>query len=323
MRFLQSILQDARRPLATGATRIQRSPDEAGASESPAPPLEEAEDGAMTLYRFQKEGVTNPQKVAKPQSTSATSGVGGPGLPSGPSGSKPMGQTLTFAEFQLNDSGPRYFAVSGNDRALKAHTESTLSSADASEPAVSAHASGTHHYLSRKLSETNQVPDLHDPSAERESESANGRELNKSRRRDTGAATPSENPHPTVVHAEHAPAVPDSAGWAMPARMASPGAWPAQPPQEDAATNRTARQAAQVEATPIPGQEDKSPQPGGVQPTGIWSEPGREASPARDSGPRVTIGQLEVTVVKTPKAERLAKTTPSRHFLSRNYLRRL
>lgn len=320
MRFLQSILQDARRPLATGATRIQRSPEKAGAGESPAPPLEEAEDGAMTLYRFQKEGATNPQKVAKPQPTSATPGVEGPGLPSGPSGSRPMG-SLAFAELQLDDNGPRDFAVSGNDHVLKAQTES-FSSTDVSEPAVSAHASRTHHYLSQKLSETNQVPDLLDPSAERDSESAYGRELNKSRRRDTGAATPSENPHPTMAYAEYAP-VPDSAGRPTPARMALSGARPAQPSLEDADTDRTARPAKQTEPTPIPGREGTFAQPGAVQPVVVESEPGREASPDRDPGPRVTIGQLEVMVVNAPKAERPSKTTPSRHFLSRNYLRRL
>lgn len=270
----------------------------------------------MTLYRFQKEGATNPRKVAEAQTAPADAGAGNQSLPLSPSRPKPGpgGQTLTFNDVSWNDSVFDSIAISGNDRVLIRQTESTQFSTDASESAVSTHASGTHYDLSQKLSETNPIPDLSDPSVERETVRTDGRERDKSRRRETGAATPSENPQPTSARAEPSPV----------------GAEPVQPDMEtSAAPGPTAAGATErapsspIEATRITGQEEKARPSETVQATGPRSEPGGEHTPSAQSGPRVSIGQLEVMVVKTPRSERPTKATSSRHFLSRNYLRRL
>lgn len=68
MGLFNDIIRDARRTVRSSGQVIQRMTDDAAPAVSvgalpPAPPMEEQADGALTVYRFQKEGQVVPREV--------------------------------------------------------------------------------------------------------------------------------------------------------------------------------------------------------------------------------------------------------------------
>jgi len=327
MRFLQSILQDARRPVRARTPSVRRSP--IGSGDSPAPPLEEQDDGAMTLYRFQKEGAANPRQVSeRGQALDSSFAVADLPLPNR-SRREPLSRQTEARP------GPQTFAEQHSDSSFLADsdfdwmqsTDSDAKSAADREVIVGGNLSGS------STSDVGSTPfldvSMFSNTMEKESLRLNNRSIDtvdnqddltteveefetvtspktsmssRSARWNPGADTPSDYYiEPSANPADHQSAEYGHKFQTSPATASTetPGAQAIEPTVPIAATRHP-------EHTPEPNRSESS-------------------SGANVSEPRVKIGQVDVVVVKqghsSPRASDPAHG--SRQLLSRNYLRRL
>jgi|GEM_PF-2443571 len=327
MRFLQSVLQDARRPVGPRIPSVRRSPIESG--DSPAPPLEEQDDGAMTLYRFQKEGAANPRQVSeRGQALDTSFAAADLPLPN-------RSQQEPLSRQTEARPGPQRFAEQESDSSFLADsdfdwiqsTDSDAKSAADREVIVGGNLSGSStadvgsapfigvsafsdtvekESLSLKNKSIDTVDNQDDLTTEvEEPKTVNSPKTSmssRSARRNPGADTPSEYyPEPSAGHVDHQSAEHGHKFQSSPAKGSTeePFTQTIETPEPVAATRHTEHAS---EAT--------------------QSEPSSGVSPA---GPKVQIGQVDVVVVKQGRSSPRAsdRALSSRQQLSRNYLRRL
>lgn len=349
MRFLHDVLRDARRPLRPGGAAVWRSPaGEAESDESPAPPPEEEDEGANTVYRFQKAGEGPPPQVVERGKPAGRTPAGDavlplPGAPGRADAGPPVAaeqyvERRTTVDGKTESMNKPATAGRGRDGiAGERGTVDRSATVDDNARSVDVHSASTtleKERLSVKAEVTVTGNERESPSTARRLKTAdsNASVSKRSARGNPGAATPSEtypasrrgadDPVPGTGQADPAGT---PAGEAAPLPLADGQRVPA----PDGRSSGMAPSAPDVEPEPVPAVPRTTPAgdpsgDGNAARPGPAPEPASEPAPAPGARPSVRIGQVDVVVVNAaaPAREGGRRSESGRAALSRNYLRR-
>ncbi|ABI57101.1 hypothetical protein Mlg_1755 [Alkalilimnicola ehrlichii MLHE-1] len=349
MRFLHDVLRDARRPLRPGGTTLWRSPaGEAEPDESPAPPPEEDEDGAATVYRFQKAGEGRPPQVSERGKPAGRAPSGNTALPlpgarhraeAGPpvAGEQYVERRTTVNGKTGSMNKPATAVRDRNGIAGERGSVDRSATVDDNARSVDVHSASTtleKERLSVKAEVTETGNEKESPSTARRLETAdsNASVSKRSTRGNPGADTPSEpytrprrgtGAPPSGVDRTDPPEAPATEGFPAsgPAPVGAPstGGFTATADRpEPAAAPEPVEAVTRAEPSGDPSGD------GAAFHAGPAPEPGPESTHAARSTPQVRIGQVEVVVVNADPPARKGRrpSTSDRAALSRNYLRR-
>lgn len=333
MGLFRDIISDAHRPLRAGGPLVQRMAD-APAPEplSPAPPIEEQPDGALTIYRFQKEGRLVPREVPKRVETGPRqSRRGDPSLVVGRSSESDGRATQSVDSSVTSDDGSVIASRRKNGLATgKGDTEHSVRQDSVVNEASSVGLKGIQQRIREDLWSIESPPDQHDPADTYTSDNLQREAGERELSRDAGLGTPSESSsthRPTMDERAQAPARfqplvsgPDELAPAPSADAPEPLLGPhgtfrptAEGLHDDPAVaahpempSRFAPHSVAATA-PLDGQPPETRRPP--------EQPALEA-------PRVSIGQIDVVVVSDAPAPPAPAARPG-GLASRRYWRRL
>jgi len=324
MRYLRSILQDAKRPIPSNSPWVQRSENAAAAPS--APPVQEQEDGAFTVYRFQKEGALGSREVSGDGSARRVQPVRRSVSPSLPGVNAPVFTAEVRQPVEEISDSVRSTVNEASRRSglAKGETHSAKTQQDTGVPEwVSSGEKGSLATISDDSTSVGSIPDRYDPSVKRDSEAIQRDVGEHQLRRVPGPDAPSE-PNPASPRDLDGPIGVALESDEKPAPSQETGGYydvPLDPrPERLTSLMETASEPERIprETAHSPITESAAP------PRDEWWQPApAPGTPVEDPpGPRVQIGQVDIVVVSSA-APTTAKPASNRHFTSRNYLRRL